>query len=777
MPQLGFSTKAGTLATLVGRLKAAVILPLVRVPVTSWPQRRTLLSGEVQTLLGPGPYIVRSSAAAEDRHDGSLAGQFLSLRNVGSGAALSNAVDQVIASYGERRGNDDEVLVQPMLCGVQRAGVAFSRDPNTGAHYRVINYTQGEDTTAVTGGHSALTLVHATHSEVPPPADIVAVLALIDELETLFADDALDIEFAVVHAAGTEQVVLLQVRPLTMRMPSAAAESHRHNLRLIAEKTAQGFRPHPFLHGRATVYGVMPDWNPAEIIGVRPRPLALSLYRELITDATWAYQRHNYGYKNLRSFPLLVHFHGLPYIDVRVSFNSFLPRDIEGSLADRLVDHYINRLLAAPNLHDKVEFEIVHSCYTLDLPQRIGALGDFGFSVAERERLAQSLRHLTNRIIHQQSGLWRGDRDKLSVLTHRRDQVMASSLDPVGRIYWLLEDCKRYGTLPFAGLARAGFIAVQILKSLVAVEVFSPRDYDNFLASLNTVSGQLARDIGQLERTTFLARYGHLRPGTYDILSPRYDEAPDIYFNWKHAPATEAATEAATPFSLRLDQMRGIAGLLAEHGLDADVVGLFDFLQAGIELREYSKFLFTRNLSDALSLMRGVGENLGFSVDDLSYADVRVFYELHGASADARSLIERSIEDGRRRHGDTCRIWLPPLITRTEDVWSFHLPSTEPNFITQGRVTAPVVMHTDRERLSGAIVAIPSADPGFDWLFSHPIAGLITAYGGVNSHMAIRAGEMGLPAVIGAGEALFSRWSQAKRLTLDCASRRVEVLA
>ena len=74
----------------------------------------------------------------------------------------------------------------------------------------------------------------------------------------------------------------------------------------------------------------MPDWNPAEIIGLKPGPLALSLYRELVTDSIWAYQRDNYGYKNLRSFPLLVSFHGLPYIDVRVSFNSFVPRDISG---------------------------------------------------------------------------------------------------------------------------------------------------------------------------------------------------------------------------------------------------------------------------------------------------------------------------------------------------------------------------------------------------------------------------------------------------------------
>ena len=78
--------------------------------------------------------------------------------------------------------------------------------------------------------------------------------------------------------------------------------------------------------------------------------------------------------------------------------------------------------------------------------------------------------------------------------------------------------------------------------------------------------------------------------------------------------------------------------------------------------------------------------------------------------------------------------------------------------------------------LEGAIVCIPNADPGFDWLFSYPIAGLITAWGGSNSHMAIRAGELGLPAVIGAGEILYRRWSEASRLRIDCAGRQVEVL-
>ena len=151
---------------------------------------------------------------------------------------------------------------------------------------------------------------------------------------------------------------------------------------------------------------------------------------------------------------MLVHFSGQPYIDVRLSFNSFIPKDVEGALADRLVDYYVDRLVAAPTLHDKVEFEIVFSCYSLDLPERLKARSDAGFSGQARLQLADSLRKLTNRIIDKKNGLWRTDEAKLAVLTQRREKLLASGLDPVSRIYWLLEDCKRYGTLPFAGLAR-----------------------------------------------------------------------------------------------------------------------------------------------------------------------------------------------------------------------------------------------------------------------------------------------------------------------------------
>ncbi len=775
MAPIPFSTKAGTLAALRGQLSSARVAPLVRCDAAQWRTGRATVLAAVSSELGAQALIVRSSCKREDGATQSNAGAFLSVLDI-EAATLPEAIDRVIASYGEAD-DADEVLIQPMLRRVRRSGVAFSHDPHTGAPYRVVSWADGTDTTEVTGGHGGRTWQSAARSPVAAPPHVRPVLVLIDELLSLFGGVPLDCEFAVTAAeqpGQPDEIWLLQARPLVLPAVRGTADEQAERLGTIAEKVSRGMRPHPFLMGRRTVYGVMPDWNPAEIVGVRPRPLALSLYRDLITDAIWAYQRNNYGYRSLRSFPLMPHFFGLPYIDVRLSFNSFIPADLDEGLADRLVDHYIDRLLAEPKLHDKVEFEIVFSCYTIDLPERLMRLADAGFSTDERGAIADSLRRLTNRIVHPSDGLWRADAAKLDVLNARREELLSSNADPLGRIYWLLEDAKRFGTLPFAGLARAGFVAVQILKSLVAVGVFSEADYDAFMASVSTVSGQLGRDRAMLDKATFLARYGHLRPGTYDILSPRYDEAPELYFDWSQRPPSP---EAVKPFAMTLPQMREIFNLLAAHGLSADAVGLFSFLQSAIEMREFSKFHFTRNLSDALSLMAAYGESLGFSRDDLAYADIGTIQELHVAALDPRETLRKAIGRGRARYEQTLAVALPPVIASPDDVWGFEWPESAPNFITQKQVTATVCSGGERDQLAGAIVCIPSADPGFDWLFAYPIAGLITAWGGANSHMAIRAGELAIPAVIGAGEVLYHRWSTAQRLHVDCAGRRVDVLA
>jgi phosphohistidine swiveling domain-containing protein len=767
-----FSTKAGTLESLRGRLTSAALLPQVHFPVSDWAADRARILEQITATFGERTLVVRSSCKREDSEQASFAGAFLSLLDV-QARDVADAIDQVVEAYGTPEAGD-QVLVQSMLSGVVRAGVAFSHEPGTGAPYRVINWSEDGDTTAATSGKDVRMWQQAARSDCTPPDGLKGVLALTEELLEVTGGNPIDLEFAVApDDNGTETLWLLQCRPLIMQAELQSVDRQHQLLEDVERFVDRSMRPHPFVKGAQTVFGVMPDWNPAEIIGLRPRPLALSLYRDLITDSIWAYQRHNYGYRNLRSCPLMLHFHGLPYIDVRLSFNSFVPAELDDSLADRLVDYYVRRLLEEPALHDKIEFEIVLSCYSLDIEQRQKVLVDAGFSEREVSEITETLRRLTNNIIDPKKGLWMTDASKLNTLERRRNQLLEADTNPVERIYWLLEDTKRYGTLPFAGLARAGFVAVQLLRSLEQVGVFTPADSDSFMQSVTTVTSKMTTDRATLTRSVFLQQYGHLRPGTYDINSKRYDEAPDFYFDWSQPPHAE---DPAQPFMVSLQQMREVGRLLEHHKLNTDPVGLFDFMHAGIELREQAKFAFTKNLSDILSLLQGLGEQHGFSRDDMSYCDIGVVKELQVAALGTRDILARSIESGKQRYADTLTLSLPPVIQSPDDIWGFEYPGISPNFVTQGNVTAPVGHLDSDDGLKGRIVCIPNADPGFDWLFSRDISGLVTAWGGSNSHMAIRAGELGLPAVIGAGEANFAKWSAARVLHLDCAGKLVDVI-
>ena len=42
-----------------------------------------------------------------------------------------------------------------------------------------------------------------------------------------------------------------------------------------------------------------------------------------------------------------------------------------------------------------------------------------------------------------------------------------------------------------------------------------------------------------------------------------------------------------------------------------------------------------------------------------------------------------------------------------------------PNFITQKSVIGEVTNVSDKTKISGKIIFIPNADPGYDWIFSH----------------------------------------------------------
>ena len=121
------------------------------------------------------------------------------------------------------------------------------------------------------------------------------------------------------------------------------------------------------LYGKNRYFSTMTDWNPAEIIGLKPKPLALTMYKSLITDNVWAESRNELGYKYVKGLPLLFNFLGTPFIDIKTDFNSFLSPEISESNQKKLISFYFKEFKKKPYFyHDKVESNLVINCCSLN---------------------------------------------------------------------------------------------------------------------------------------------------------------------------------------------------------------------------------------------------------------------------------------------------------------------------------------------------------------------------------------------------------------------------
>ena len=783
--KLKFSSKAQTLKGLSEMLTSASILPIYIFTVKDFRKDTLLVIKKIHDFFKNDFLVVRSSSQNEDASEISNAGHFESVLNVNreNDTELKKAIENVIKSYGKNCPDTEEIFVQPQLSNIEMAGVAFTSNIDTLAPYYTINYDESGSTDSVTNGKGKNLKTFVCFKESPVNCEnkkLTSLITSLKELENIFDFNHLDVEFAFTKE---KKPYIFQVRKISKSGKEDLSQIDLgYTLLKIHKKIVKLSAPHPNLLGEHAVYGVMPDWNPAEIIGLKPKHLAASLYKEIITDSIWAYQRDNYGYRNLRSHPLMLLFLGVPYIDVRVDFNSFIPKELDEKIAKKLVEYYLKKLISSPALHDKIEFEIVHSCFYFNLPGRLSNdLGAAGFTAKEIRSIEKALLTITNTIINPETGLYKKDLKQAEKLKEKYDQITSSQLSIVDKIYWLLEDCKRYGTLPFAGIARSAFIATQFLRSFVELNIISKEEYNLFIGSINTITKDLNNDLASLykkkiTKENFLKKYGHLRPGTYDILSSRYDENFDNYFSGKTSVHSEHLN-----FKFSERHLSKIDDLIKKHGLAITPSELIDFIRISIEGREKVKFIFTKSLSKVLSLIEELAIKYEVKRDDLPYLDIKTILELYASLdyRDVKEIFERDIEKNKRTYKYTKAVKLPSLISNPNDVYFHFLHVEEPNYITLKNICSQVVSQEVIKSidLHNKIIFIKSADPGFDFLFSKNIGGLVTQFGGANSHMAVRCAELGIPAVIGAGEINFNSWINAKVLEIDCLNQLVRIIS
>jgi glutamine kinase len=736
---------------------------------------------------------IRSSAADEDGHANSSAGEYTSVLNIPSNnpEKITEAINTVIASYEKKHPllPDDEVIIQEMVQDSTMSGVIFTHDLNTGAPYYVINYDDksGLTDTVTSGGgeYSNRTLyIHRNSINKLRSDRFTKLLQAVQELEQVMESQFLDIEFAL----GKDLTpYLLQVRAITTQPNWNRAVTKRIDATLqgVQAFVTERFKKLDGVYGETTTLGQMPDWNPVEMIGRAPRALATSLYQTLITDHAWSSARENMGYAVPTGQPLMVSLAGQPFIDTRLSFHSYLPNTIPPTIAEKVVNHWLDHLNASPELHDKVEFEIAITTFSFDIDDKIGQLIGNALTESDKEEFKRAHLKQTRGLIKGESaGSLKKALDKIKILNARQDKQNSSELTPnISSLFRMVSDCIQYGTIPFSILARHGFIAKTILLSLHHLGIITKDETNQFQSTIQTVASDLVDDmqslqLGKLTNAEFMLRYGHLRPGTYDIISHRYDQMGDIS-NGSELPQQEDKMEL---FQFSQKQQKQVNTLLEVNGFsDFKADDLLNYMREATVGREYGKFVFTRSVSDMLELIANFAEENGLSRDEISHVPLNLILEI--AKSSGEITVEERLRDiseqEKEKHQISVAIRLPQLLTDQAGVHIVPFQVSHPNFITHKKVTAQCLIlrsEIDKLSLKDKVIIIEGADPGFDWIFSQKIAGLITKYGGANSHMAIRCAEFGIPAAIGCGEQRFDLLLKSNKVHLDCAAGLINPL-
>ena len=782
-----FKTKADTLKQLTELVKHSKIEKIYAFTVEEWQRSRIGILKHISSNFNK-KIIVRSSAVGEDSTISSKAGSYESILNVNTSSKkeITNAINSVISSYEikNNNNNDNQILIQNQTLNVVISGVIFTRTPDVGSPYFVINFEEGNLTTGVTKGsiNNTVKIFRKINPKLISKKWACLIIS-VKEIEKIVNSDKLDIEFGITK---NNQVVLFQVRPLTS-IKEKSKNIPDHDISKIVLKSKKQFKKLNNFHhvlGNKTVFSDMADWNPAEIIGNNPNLLDYSLYDFLIMKNSWSVGRSALGYQNVEPYRLMRKFGSKPYVDTRGSFNSLIPHNINQKLKKKLVNFYLKKLTNNPHLHDKVEFEILFTCYDFTLPDRLNELKKHGFSKFEITQIKKELLKLTIEIIEKFPKISSNCLSLTNKMSDNRKKIKSNlkhsitAKNLVVSVEQLLNDCKKFGTIPFSTMARIAFIGSIMLKSLQKQGYLENSFVENFMNSISSPLSEIQDDMNavinkKLTKKQFLKKYGHLRPGTYDITASRYDVQKKFFDNVKFLKINKKNIH-----NIKTDNLDEI---FLEHNLKSNTLNFLNFVEESLVKREQLKFEFTKNLSYALELIAEIGTKLGFSRKEMACLDIKTILKLKNHSfSQIRDVWTRKINQEKIKKTFNDYVVLPSLIFSENDFEIIQYNIAEPNYITNKKLTSEIIhlkyfdeIITD---LNNKIILIENADPGYDWIFTKNPSALITKYGGVASHMSIRCAEMGLPAAVGCGEILFEKLKSAHKILLDCKNKEILIL-
>tara|TARA_B100001057_G_scaffold276525_1_gene276779 strand:- start:4842 stop:7193 length:2352 start_codon:yes stop_codon:yes gene_type:complete len=781
-----FKNKSDNLKLLQGfNLKKSRIPSFLDFKVKSWFKlSKEKIVDEIKSKLDK-KICIRSAYALEDKQKQSLAGKFDSYLDIENNTKnLKKFINKIILQYQKYDSKNiynSNIFVQNFISKPILSGVVTNFNIHDGSPYYVINYDDESSltNTVTSGGKSGHRVLFIFKKEISKVKSkrFRPIVEAIKEIEKKINFLPVDIEFAV---DKNYEVHIFQIRPLSTQKRWKRINPKFFKKEL--DKQKKNFLINQYKnkkYGNRSIFGLMPDWNPVEMIGNFPSPLSFSLYSKLITDNSWAIARKEMNYKFVNT-KLMYSFSGRPYIDARLSFYSLLPKKLKRSLTIKLVNFWVDYLKLNPFLHDKVEFEVVDSCYDFSLEKKIKDQYKF-LKKREKKYYLDCLKKHTTSIINNYKIDFKKYFFRLKKLEDYRINLIEkknsyNKFDFKKNISTTISYLKMNGIIPFSKFARHAFIGKKILNNILKLKLISTNDYDNLLKSLSTITSiypKLLKDAkkNKVSKKKFEKMFFHLRAGSYDIETKRLFTA--LKKNKLHNIDMILNFDENVIKILGHEKIQKINKFFVKHKFYVDGLDFIKYALISIKLRENSKFLFTRTLSDLIEIIIIYGKKYNLDKNQLSQLKIDEILKLssHYKNKKKKKLSSKIKMDKL--------VQLPFIISSPDDIFVCSIRHVKPNFISNKIVTSEILLldkKNMRANLKNKIILIENADPGYDWIFGHKIKGLITKHGGVNSHMAIRCQELNIPAVIGAGENNYDLISKSNKILLDCGNSKINIL-
>ncbi|WP_210397488.1 PEP/pyruvate-binding domain-containing protein [Motiliproteus sediminis] len=775
------------------------------------------LPAELETLLldawhqlDGAPVAVRSSALEEDQADASWAGMFATHLSITSPAQLFEAVldcwrslhrPAVVQLRAQQRRHQQPapapriaILVQQQV-DASAAGVLFTRDPlHPRAEQLCVNAVQGLGEPLVSGlergdryqlsrrGELISQHLHpqqrrlslAGEHPLPPerggrssltPAQLWQLASLGVTLEASLGS-AQDIEFAF----DGDQLWLLQSRPVVCnRAPDRDALIRYRNTELHAlKRKLDQLTEHRILrHGR----GVLSNGNIGELLPL-PTPMSFALFQHIFTGDGGAIPRGRkaLGYEispraNRELFTLIA---GQPYFHLELDARSYDLRQPQP------VALYLDAVRADPARANYPEFGLYHQY--LEAGEATALFGEQSGMLFARE----CRRH--------QDALQRFGRDYYGRFRRRiepqleRHRLSMERCTPgdtsqalLIRVSALIQHLQQVSCYHFVIAARLGFYFAERLRQ--ALQQYLPHQTDTLMGQLlqalpgSRITEQMldlgALQRGELERTQFVRRYGHLAVTELEIAQPRYHEDPEQLQRLTAIPGERA--DSRSRFRQQWCQRKGVERQLRQQlrlaGVSAaDQQQLFLHLRLArryLPLRETIKYHFAGEYDLLRRALLAYADSTGLARDDLFYLEPAELPLAINRRGEAERLIDQRRQQHRLAKNLAAARPLPAVIFGDDPDAAFNQPPSSGGNRWQGEGIAPGIRrgrlrlvdeNSDLCALARSlhpddILVTRSANLGLAPLL-RSVAGLVVEIGGFLAHAACQAREAGIPAMV-----------------------------